>query len=139
MSGIKCIHLRQLTAISLLCVMIFNLVGYQLLLQCWNAQKQHELEMLSITRNTEPQEQAISARDEFSRLVNELQKNATKKSSEQNNSGTIKFSFSDYTVQQTTEYSSVIETSFVKFYSSSVHLLPSPAAASPGQPPDFNS
>lgn len=118
--------------------MIFNLIGYQLLLQCRNAQKHHELEILSIARSTEPEGQAISARDEFSRLVNELHKNVTKKGSEQNNSVTLKFSSGDYTVQQTTEYSAVVETPSTKFYPSSVNLLLSPAAASPGQPPDFN-
>ncbi|MFT3748436.1 MAG: hypothetical protein QM768_08980 [Agriterribacter sp.] len=98
------------------------------------------MEMLSITRNAEQRDQAISARDEFSRLVNELQKNATKKTSEQNNPLTIKFSSGDYTtVQQATAYSAVVETLSVKFYSSSVNLLLSPAAASPGQPPDINS
>ncbi len=130
--------MRKLTAISLLCVMIFNLAGYQLLLRYWEIQKQKALlAQMSEKEETNTRQYAVSAREEFARLVTELQKIATKKSSEQNNTVKVKFSFSDYTFQQITECEVVITTPLPRYYSTSIDLLPSPAAASPGQPPDF--
>lgn len=128
--------LRKLTSISLLLVMIFNLVGYQLLLRYWEVQKQKTLYTQKIEKESNPKQCAASAREEFTRLVSELQKTATKKTSEQNNTVKIKFSFSDYTVQQVAEYDAVVVTPVITFYPATVYLLPSPAAASPGQPPD---
>jgi len=120
--------------------MVFNLLGYQLLLRYWETAKQKTLlAQIEQRDKLNPGQRSISAREEFARLVGELQKQATKKTSEQNNTVKVKFSFSDYTFQQTTEYTAVAEIPVVKFYSSAVNLSPSPAAASPGQPPDFNS
>lgn len=112
-------------------------MGYQLLLRFWDMQKQQEMEAQSLAQSSDTNNQAMSAREEFARLVNELQKSATKKSSEQSNSVTVKFSFSDYTVQQVAEHPVIAVTFSTTFYSSAVNIVPSPAAASPGQPPDF--
>lgn len=120
--------------------MVFNLAGYQLLLRYWQMQKQKAiLAQIAEEEENNTRQHAVSAREEFARLVSELQKTVTKKSSEQNNSVKIKFSFSDYTFQPNIECNSIVVTPVVKFYSSTVNLLPSPAAASPGQPPDFAS
>lgn len=118
--------------------MIFNLVGYQLLLGYWEIQKQKALlAQMEEKEDPTPEQHAMSAREEFTRLVDEFQKKATERTSEQNNSVTVKFSFSDYTVQQSTESRTIVEVVSTKFYSSAVNILPSPEAASPGQPPDF--
>jgi len=186
--------LRRLTAISLLLILSFNLVGYRMLLQLWETQASNRLEAkldkqeydekdlvemkipLTVPYGSSSKEfdrcsgeidiegvhykyvqrkvyndslillcipnkekmQIASAREEFSRLVNEVQKSNTgKKSSDANTSLLLKFSLSDYTFQQTTEWNIRLSTEAADYYTSSIALLSSPAAASPGQPPDF--
>lgn len=80
--------------------------------------------------------QIATAREAFSVLINELQKETSGKKSSGTNSLALKFSLSDYTLQQSAEWNVLISVDNRMFHSSDVSLLSSTIFSSPGQPPE---
>lgn len=81
--------------------------------------------------------QIATAREEFSRMINELQKDNNGKKSSSNTSLPVKFSLSDYTFQQNTEWNILLSNENKTFHLSNVTLLSSTIFPSLGQPPEL--
>lgn len=80
--------------------------------------------------------QIATAREAFSLLVNELQKETSGKKSSCPNSLALKFSLSDYTLQQSAEWNVLFADVNTIFHLSNVALISSTISSLPGQPPE---
>jgi hypothetical protein len=185
--------LRRLTAISLLLIFFFNLVGYRVLLQYWENQANTKLEakldkqeydekdlvemkipltvpygscskdferysgeidiegvhykyvqrkvyndsLVLLCIPNKEKTQLATARDEFCRMINEFQKENHGKKSSGTNSLALKFSLSDYTLQQSAEWNVLFSGENKTFQLSNVALFCSTVFSTPGQPPEY--
>lgn len=80
--------------------------------------------------------QIATAREAFSVLINELQKETSNKKSSGTNSLALKFSLSDYTLQQSAEWNVLFADVNTIFHLSNVALISSIISSLPGQPPE---